>query len=51
MVAERTAARYAMRAPDADPELAVKYEPVGATEGNVAGIMHWLDKSAAAGTG
>jgi len=51
MVAERTAARYAARAPGADPELAVKYEPVGATEGNVAGIMHWLDKSAAAGTG
>ncbi|HET9895710.1 MAG TPA: MBL fold metallo-hydrolase [Streptosporangiaceae bacterium] len=46
MVAERTAARYAMFAPDADPELAARYKWVAGTETNVAGILHWLSKPA-----
>jgi glyoxylase-like metal-dependent hydrolase (beta-lactamase superfamily II) len=44
MVAERTRARYRMLADDADPQLAAKYDKVGATQANVAGIMHWLDR-------
>jgi glyoxylase-like metal-dependent hydrolase (beta-lactamase superfamily II) len=46
MVAERTASRYAMLAPGSDPELAAKYDRVGGTGSNVAGIVHWLSKSA-----
>jgi hypothetical protein len=42
MVAERTASRYALKAPGADPELAAKYDRVGGAASNVAGIMHWL---------
>ena len=45
MVAERTRARYAVLAPDADPQLAAKYERISGTAANVAGILHWLDKS------
>ena len=45
MVAERTRARYALFADDADPELAAKFDRVGGAESNVAGIMHWLAKS------
>lgn len=45
MVAERTAARYALLAPDADSELAAKYMDIFSVESSVAGIMHWLDKS------
>ena len=48
MVAERTAARYAMFAADADPELAARFEPVAGTAPNVAGIWRWLEKSAEA---
>jgi glyoxylase-like metal-dependent hydrolase (beta-lactamase superfamily II) len=48
MVAERTAARYAMFAPSADPELAARYEPVAATAPNVAGIWRSLETSAQA---
>jgi glyoxylase-like metal-dependent hydrolase (beta-lactamase superfamily II) len=48
MVAERTAARYAVLAPGADPELAAKYNRIAGAASNVAGIMHWLDKSAVA---
>lgn len=45
MVAERTRQRYAVLAPDADPDLAAKFERISATGANVAGIMRWLDKS------
>jgi glyoxylase-like metal-dependent hydrolase (beta-lactamase superfamily II) len=48
MVAERTKARYAMFAADADPALAVKYSRVSGSASNVSGIMHWLDKKAGA---
>ncbi len=49
MVAERTAARYAVLAPDADPELAAKYNRIAGPASNVTGIMRWLDKSVAEG--
>ncbi|HTP16616.1 MAG TPA: MBL fold metallo-hydrolase [Streptosporangiaceae bacterium] len=45
MVADRTRARYKVLATDADPRLAAKHERIGGTAANVAGIMHWLDKS------
>jgi glyoxylase-like metal-dependent hydrolase (beta-lactamase superfamily II) len=45
MVAERTRARYALFAPDADPELAAKYNHVAGAAANVSGILHWLDKA------
>jgi glyoxylase-like metal-dependent hydrolase (beta-lactamase superfamily II) len=45
MVAERTSARYRALADDADPELAAKLDRVGAAQANVAGIMHWLDRT------
>jgi glyoxylase-like metal-dependent hydrolase (beta-lactamase superfamily II) len=47
MVAGRTQDRYAYLAPDADPELADKYAIVAGATANVAGIIHWLNKSAA----
>jgi glyoxylase-like metal-dependent hydrolase (beta-lactamase superfamily II) len=47
MVAERTRQRYRVLADGADPELAAKYERISGAQGNVAGIMHWLDKSEA----
>jgi len=43
MVAERTRERYAVLGPDADPELAAKYDRIAGAASNVAGIMHWLD--------
>jgi glyoxylase-like metal-dependent hydrolase (beta-lactamase superfamily II) len=45
MVAERTRQRYAVLAPDADPELAAKFDRISSTSANVAGIMHWLKKT------
>jgi glyoxylase-like metal-dependent hydrolase (beta-lactamase superfamily II) len=45
MVAERTRQRYRVLADGADPAIAAKFDRVGGTQGNVAGIMHWLDKS------
>jgi glyoxylase-like metal-dependent hydrolase (beta-lactamase superfamily II) len=45
MVAERTRERYAVFAPDADPELAAKYDRIAGAPSNVSGIMHWLDKT------
>ena len=45
MVAERTRQRYAILAPDADPELAAKYNRIAGAPSNVSGIMHWLDKT------
>jgi glyoxylase-like metal-dependent hydrolase (beta-lactamase superfamily II) len=44
MVAERTRQRYAILSPDADPELAAKYDRTSSTAANVAGISHWLDQ-------
>jgi glyoxylase-like metal-dependent hydrolase (beta-lactamase superfamily II) len=45
MVKERTRKRYALLGDDADPQVAAKYERIGSTSANVAGIMRWLDKS------
>jgi glyoxylase-like metal-dependent hydrolase (beta-lactamase superfamily II) len=45
MVAERTHARYQVLADGADPELAAKYDRITSARANVAGIVHWLDKS------
>ncbi len=45
MVRERTRARYAVFRPDADPAIAAKFGSVGGAASNVAGIMHWLDKT------
>jgi glyoxylase-like metal-dependent hydrolase (beta-lactamase superfamily II) len=47
MVAGRTRQRYAILRHDADPELAAKYDRVGGTAANVAGIAGWLDKTQA----
>jgi glyoxylase-like metal-dependent hydrolase (beta-lactamase superfamily II) len=47
MVAERTRQRYAIQGDGADPALAAKYERVGGTAANVAGISHWLGKEGA----
>jgi len=43
MVAERTKARYAILADDADPALAAKFDRVSCAAANVAGIARWLD--------
>jgi glyoxylase-like metal-dependent hydrolase (beta-lactamase superfamily II) len=45
MVAERTRARYAALGPDADPQVAAKFDRISGAAANVAGIMHWLDKT------
>ena len=45
MVREQTRRRYAALAPDADPELAVRFERQSGAATNVAGIVHWLDQS------
>ncbi len=45
MVAERTRERYAVFAPDADPDLAAKYDRIAGAPANVSGIMDWLDKT------
>jgi glyoxylase-like metal-dependent hydrolase (beta-lactamase superfamily II) len=45
MVAERTRQRYAMLAPEADLEVAAKFDRISGATANVAGIMHWLDKA------
>jgi len=50
MVHERTRQRYAALAPDADPDIAARFEAVSGTEGSVAGIMHWLDRAGPAVT-
>jgi glyoxylase-like metal-dependent hydrolase (beta-lactamase superfamily II) len=47
MVGERTRQRYLVLAEDADPEVAAKYDRISAAQANVAGIMHWLDKTEA----
>jgi glyoxylase-like metal-dependent hydrolase (beta-lactamase superfamily II) len=48
MVAERTRQRYLVLAADADPQVAAKYDHVSGAHANVAGIMHWLDKTGGA---
>jgi glyoxylase-like metal-dependent hydrolase (beta-lactamase superfamily II) len=45
MVAERTRDRYKVLADGADPEIAAKYDRISSAPANVAGIMHWLDKT------
>jgi glyoxylase-like metal-dependent hydrolase (beta-lactamase superfamily II) len=44
MVADRTRSRYEILRPDADPEVAAKFDRISGAEANVAGIMHWLGK-------
>jgi glyoxylase-like metal-dependent hydrolase (beta-lactamase superfamily II) len=52
MVAERTRHRYAALRDDADPADAERMNRISGTASNVAGIMHWLDKTdGAAGSG
>jgi len=45
MVAERTRQRYLVLGEGTDPELSARYDRVGGAAANVAGIMHWLDKT------
>jgi glyoxylase-like metal-dependent hydrolase (beta-lactamase superfamily II) len=45
MVARRTRERYQIFADRADPGLAAKYDRTSTAEANVAGILHWLDKT------
>jgi glyoxylase-like metal-dependent hydrolase (beta-lactamase superfamily II) len=47
LVAERTRQRYAVLRDDADPAMAAKYDRTSSTSANVAGILHYLDKSKA----
>jgi glyoxylase-like metal-dependent hydrolase (beta-lactamase superfamily II) len=43
-VRERTMSRYRSLAPEADPEVAEKFERLSGAAANVSGIWHWLDK-------
>jgi glyoxylase-like metal-dependent hydrolase (beta-lactamase superfamily II) len=45
MVAERTRQRYQVTGPDGDPEVAAKFERLSGAAANVAGIIHWLNKT------
>lgn len=45
MVRERTNQRYRALGPGADPGLSAKFERISSTQGNVAGIMRWLEKT------
>jgi glyoxylase-like metal-dependent hydrolase (beta-lactamase superfamily II) len=45
MVAERTRQRYAALAPEADPQLAAKFDRMSGPAANVAGIMHFLERA------
>lgn len=45
MVRDRTKARYAALADDADPAVAEKFERLSGAAANVSGIMHWLEKT------
>jgi glyoxylase-like metal-dependent hydrolase (beta-lactamase superfamily II) len=45
MVAERTRQRYVALGPDGDPAVAAKFDRISGAAANVAGIMHWLDKT------
>jgi glyoxylase-like metal-dependent hydrolase (beta-lactamase superfamily II) len=44
MVREQTLSRYLALRPDADPEVAAKFERISSAAANVTGIWHWLDK-------
>jgi hypothetical protein len=44
MVRSRTLERYAALRPDADPEVARRFERMTGAALNVSGILHWLDK-------
>ncbi|MGE5285800.1 MAG: MBL fold metallo-hydrolase [Micromonosporaceae bacterium] len=46
MVHERTMERYALFRAQTDPGVAAKFERLSGAAANVAGIMHWLDRSA-----
>jgi glyoxylase-like metal-dependent hydrolase (beta-lactamase superfamily II) len=48
LVTEQTRHRYRALAPDADPELAARFERESGAATNVAGILRWLDQPAAA---
>ena len=48
MVRDRTRERYQVLAPGGDPENAAKFERLSGAAANVAGIMHWLDKTSPA---
>ncbi|HUZ35186.1 MAG TPA: MBL fold metallo-hydrolase [Streptosporangiaceae bacterium] len=48
MVEERTRHRYAALTANADPEMLARFERVSGAASNVAGILHWLGKSAPA---
>ena len=43
-VRARTMSRYRSLAPEADPEVAEKFDRLSGTAANVRGIWHWLDK-------
>ena len=43
-VRQRTMSRYLSLRPEADPEMAEKFERLSGAAGNVSGIWHWLDK-------
>jgi glyoxylase-like metal-dependent hydrolase (beta-lactamase superfamily II) len=45
MVAERTRERYRALSPEADPAVAAKFDRISGANANVAGIMHWLDRT------
>jgi glyoxylase-like metal-dependent hydrolase (beta-lactamase superfamily II) len=45
MVAARTRERYAVLADDFAPAISAKFERISSSQANVAGIMHWLDKT------
>jgi hypothetical protein len=48
MVEEKTRSRYKALAPDADPEVAARFDRISGAAANVAGILHWLDKGSEA---
>jgi glyoxylase-like metal-dependent hydrolase (beta-lactamase superfamily II) len=43
-VRQRTMSRYLSLRPEADPEVAEKFERLSGAAANVSGIWHWLDK-------
>jgi glyoxylase-like metal-dependent hydrolase (beta-lactamase superfamily II) len=45
MVAERTRERYKALSPEADPAVAAKFDRISGANANVAGILHWLDRT------
>jgi hypothetical protein len=49
MVEERTRDRYKSLRADGDPQVAAKFARISGAAANVAGIMHWLDKTSQPG--